>query len=158
MALVKRQRDEFGLRSLHNQIDDLFNDFFRGSSLFGDNRTVPSVDVYNEGNKHLVVETHVPGFSEDEIAINLQNGVLEVRGQRSDKQEDKNDKRGYMLRESSSQFYRRVALPDYIDEDKVSAELDKGVLKITLPLTEKAAPKRIRVTSGKRKKLAEKAK
>lgn len=150
MALIKRSANDYGIRSLHDQIDEIFNDFFRGPGLFSEAQNVPSVDVYHEDDKNIVVETHVPGFSEDEIAIQLQHGVLEVRGQKSEKKEDKNKKRGYMLRESSSQFYRRVSLPDYVDEENVKAELDKGVLKVVIPLTERAAPKQIKVQAPKK--------
>lgn len=148
MALVRRNNDN-GLRGLHSQIDDLFEDFFKGSSLLDNSNRLPSMDVYSEDDKSMVVETQVPGFEEKDININLKNGVLEISGQRQEKEENKN--RGYMIRESSSNFYRRVALPDYVDDEKVQAELDKGVLKIHIPFSEKAEPKKIQIKSKPKK-------
>ena len=57
-----------------------------------------------------------------------------------------------MVRESSSSFYRRVVLPEYIDEGNIQAELDKGVLKLTVPYAQRPEPKRIKIASGKSSK------
>lgn len=147
MNIVKRSADNKGLRSLHDQIDDMFNDFFRGSALGSMNHSVPSLDIYSEDDKSMVVEVQAPGFEEKDLDINLQDGVLEIKGQRSNTEEEGDKKRGYMIRESSSSFYRRVVLPEYVDESKVNAELDKGILKVTVPFAKRPEPKRIKIAS-----------
>ncbi len=152
MALVKRSNQTNAIRSFHDQIDEMFNDFFRGSSFGGLTGSVPSLDVYSEDDKSLIVEAQVPGYAEKDINISLQNGVLEINGQRAEKDESDDKQRGYMIRESSSNFYRRVVLPEYVNEDGAQAELDKGVLKITVPFAERPEPKRIQIASKASKK------
>jgi HSP20 family protein len=144
--LIKRSQNS-GIRSLHDQIDDMFNDFFRGSSLSSMAQGVPSLDIYSEDDKNMIIEVHAPGFEEDDINLSLDNGVLEIRGQRTSKEEKDDDKRGYMIRESASSFYRRVVLPEYVEEDKVKASLDKGILKIEVPFAKRPEPKRIKIAS-----------
>lgn len=60
--------------------------------------------------------------------INLHQGVLEVRDKHSEKEGPSKDKRKYLMRESSSSFYRRVALPANADEPKIKASFKDGVL------------------------------
>jgi HSP20 family protein len=160
MALVKRANNDYGIRSLHNQIDEMFDNFFRSSFLPTSSTTSPSLDIYSEDDKSMVVEMQAPGFDEKDIDIRLQNGVLEIKASHSDKQQEGSKKRGYLVKESSSSFYRRLVLPEYVDEEKVNAHLEKGVLKLTIPFAERPEPKRIQVksTSGNSKKLAEKNK
>jgi HSP20 family protein len=152
MNIVRKQDENRGLRSLHDQIDNMFNDFFRGSALSGLTQTTPSLDIYSDDDKNMVVEVHAPGFEEKDIDLSLQEGVLEIKAQRQEKQEETDKKRGYMVKESSSSFYRRIVLPEYVDENKVSAELDKGVLKVTVPYAERPEPKRIKIASRTSKK------
>ncbi len=153
MALVKRTSNDYGIRGLHNQIDEMFDSFFRSSLMPSQSQNFASLDIYSEDDKCMVVEMHAPGFEEKDIDVSLQNGVLEIKAQRGDKQEDKDGKRGYFLRESSSSYYRRIALPEYVDENNVQADLDKGVLKIRIPFAERPEPKRIKIkaSSGKAK-------
>lgn len=152
MNKIRKRDSSLGIRSLHDQIDDMFSDFFRGPGLSSLTQTMPSLDIYSDDDKNLVVEVHTPGYEEKDINLNLQNGVLEIRGQRQNTQEETDKKRGYMVKESSSNFYRRIVLPEYVDENKVSAELDKGVLKITVPYAKKPEPKRIKIASRASKK------
>jgi HSP20 family protein len=75
-----------------------------------------------------------PGFERDDIEISVRNGVLEVRGERKEKEEHKDSKRSYVVREQNSSFARRIVLPEGAESDNVAAELDNGVLKVTLPI------------------------
>lgn len=152
MALVKRSTNPIGIRSLHDQIDDMFSDFFRSAGLGSLSSSIPSLDIYSEDEKSMVVEVHTPGFEEKDIDIRLQDGVLEIKGQRQAKQEDSDKKRGYMVKESTSNFYRRIVLPEYVDEGSVNAELDKGILKVTIPFAERPEPKRIKIAGNSSKK------
>lgn len=151
-ALIRFGQDPFaGLTSLHSQLDDMFNDFLRGSSL-PSGMSLPAMDVYNDGDKQLVAEVQVPGFDKDDIEINVHNGVLEIKGEKKSKEEEKNKDRTYMVRESSSSFYRRIALPKHADADSVQAKFDDGMLKVTVPFKELPKPKRVEITAGKSKK------
>lgn len=146
---LTRWNDPFaGLTSMHSQLDDLFNNFFSSTA---STHAVPAMDVYTEDDKRLVTEVHIPGFDKDDIEISVHNNVLEITGQKHEKQEDKDKKRSYMLRESHASFYRSIALPKYADADNVQADFDGGVLKVIVPFKELPAPKKIAISSGKKK-------
>lgn len=110
---------------------------------------IPTTDVYTKNNQ-LIVEAHLPNFEQDDVAINVEGGALVISAQRHEKQEDKDKK--FVVRESSSSFYRRVALPERADADKISARLDDGVLKVEVPLTPLPAPKKIAISASTKKK------
>lgn len=111
--------------------------------------TIPTTDVYTKDNQ-LKVEAHLPNFDQDDVNIQVENNALIVSAERHEKQEDKDKK--YVVRESSSSFYRRIALPERADTDKIEAHLDDGILKITVPLTPLPEPKKITIAASKKKK------
>lgn len=151
MNKLTRWDDPFaGLTNLHSHIDSLFNDFFSGTNWPADRRA-PALDVYTEDDKRLITEVHAPGLSEDDIDIRVHEGVLEIKGQKHEREEDKDKKRNYMLRESSVNFYRRIALPKHADADNIEASFDNGVLKVVVPFKDLPQPKRIQIGSGKKK-------
>ncbi|HEY5667768.1 MAG TPA: Hsp20/alpha crystallin family protein [Candidatus Saccharimonadales bacterium] len=146
MNLIRWNDPFTGLSSMHSQLDDMFNNFFNAVP---GSPTMPAMDVYTEDDKSLVAEVQAPGFDKDDIEVNVHNGVLEIKGERREKQEDSKDKkRSYMVRESHASFYRSIALPKYADGDNVQAEFDKGVLKVTVPFKELPAPKRVAIGDG----------
>lgn len=139
-----------GLTSLHSQLDDMFNSVFSNAPLRS-SHSMPALDVYTEDDKQLVAEAHVPGFGKDDIEVNVHNGVLEIKGEKHDKSEDKDKKRSYVVRESHASFYRSIALPKYADGEHVKATFEDGVLKVTIPFKELPQPKKIAIESGKQK-------
>lgn len=126
------------------EIDALQREFFGASPLKAVG--MPTTDVYTDKGT-LVVEAHLPNFAEADINIEIENGSLVVQAERHEKEEDK-DKR-YVVRESSSSFYRRIQLPERADAEKIEARLDDGVLKVTVPLTPLPEPKKVKVITKK---------
>jgi len=108
---------------------------------------IPTTDVYTKDNE-LVVEAHLPNFEQKDIDIRIENNALVISAERHEKEKDKDKK--YVVRESSSSFYRRVALPERADSDSIQASLDDGVLKVTIPLAPLPEPKKVAITSGKK--------
>ncbi len=104
---------------------------------------MPTTDVYTEDDKQLTVEAHLPNFEEKDIDINIDKGALVIRAERHEQEKDKNKK--YVVRESSSSFYRRIRLPETADEAKIEANMKDGVLKVVVPLKELPAPKKIAI-------------
>ncbi|GAC1391779.1 MAG: hypothetical protein NVSMB46_05510 [Candidatus Saccharimonadales bacterium] len=143
-----RWEDPFaGLTSLHSQLDDMFNDVFtHGNTPL--NITAPALDIYNDDDTSLVVEVQAPGFTKDDITVQVHEGVLEIKGEKVEKQDDKKDKRHYMIRESSASFYRRIALPKHADGDSIDAHFDNGIIKITVPFKELPQPKKVHIKSS----------
>lgn len=146
MAIVRW--DPFaGLTNMHSQLDDMFNSFF---SSVPNTQAMSVMDVYTEDDKTLVAEVQAPGFSKDDVEVNIHNGMLEIKGEKHEKEEDKK-KRNYMVRESHASFYRSVALPKTAEADKVDAHFENGVLKVRIPLKELPAPKKVAISEGKKK-------
>lgn len=129
------------LSSLQKQFfgDDLMSSF-KGVN-------IPTTDVYTKDN-NLVVEAHLPNFEQKDVNIQVEGNALVVSAERHEKEEDKG--KDYVVRESSSSFYRRVALPERANTDKITAHLDDGVLKVSVPLTPLPEPKKIAVSTKKK--------
>ena len=135
------------LEKLRQQVDHLFDDFNRGTSLspFGRGlfdvepfwrreligHGMPAVDI-TEKDKSYEITAEVPGMDQKDIEVKLSNGSLIIKGE---KQEDKEEKRkGYHLSERHYGSFERVFnLPKGIDADKIDASFSKGVLCISLP-------------------------
>jgi HSP20 family protein len=112
---------------------------------------IPTTDVYTKENE-LVVEAHLPNFSQDNVDIQVDNGDLIIQAQRHEKEEDKSKK--YVVRESSSSFYRRFQLPERANADKIQANLEDGVLRVKIPMKSLPEPKKITIESRSTKKIA----
>ena len=108
---------------------------------------IPPTDVFTKDN-NLVVEAHLPNFDQKDVNIEVENGALVISAERHEKEEDKGKQ--YVVRESSSSFYRRIALPKRAEADKIEAHLDDGVLKVNIPLTPLPEPKKITISSKKK--------
>lgn len=133
------------------QLDALQKQFF-GDDLLSPFKgvNIPTTDVYTNNNNELVVEAHLPNFEQNDINISIDNGSLVVQAEKHEKEADKDKK--YVVRESSSSFYRRIQLPERADADNIEAHLDDGVLKVKVPLTPLPEPKKIEVKSKGAKK------
>lgn len=113
------------------------------------NVNIPTTDVYTKDNE-LIVEAHLPNFRQEDIDIQIHDNALTIQAERHEKEEDKSKK--YVVRESSSSFYRSVQLPDRADADSIDARLDDGVLKVVVPLEPLPEPKKIAITSKRLEK------
>jgi HSP20 family protein len=109
---------------------------------------IPTTDVYTKDNQ-LKVEAHLPNFEQDDVNIQVEDKALIISAERHEKEEDKDKK--YVVRESSSSFYRRIALPERADAEKIDAHLDDGVLKVSIPLTPLPEPKKVAIKAKAKK-------
>ncbi len=134
-----REPDTHPLLSLHREMNRLFDDVFRGfgvPSVAGFDRDLswPRVELA-ETDRNIQVAIELPGLDQKEVDLEVEEGVLTIRGEKKAEVEDK--VRGYSER-SYGRFERRIALPPGIDRDKASATFWNGVLTVTLPRTEAA--------------------
>ena len=106
----------------------------------------PPVDIAEEKDR-IVITAELPGFQEDQIEIQSENGMLTLRGER--KFEKESDGKSYhRVERSYGQFVRSFALPNNVDREKIKADFSNGLLRIELPKREDAKPRTIRITAG----------
>lgn len=106
--------------------------------------SIPTTDLYTKDNQ-LKIEAHLPNFEQSDVNIELDGNALIISAERHEKEEDKDKK--YVVRESSSSFYRRIALPERANTDKIEAQLHDGILKINVPLAPLPEPKKISISA-----------
>ena len=106
---------------------------------------LPAVDVW-ETESELVLSFDLPGIEEDNIAVELDDKVLTVTGERERNSEHAND-RFYRFERRFGQFARSVTLPAAVMEDESQANHKDGVLEIRVPKPEEQKPKRIQIGS-----------
>lgn len=109
----------------------------------------PAMDVY-EADKEIIAEMNIPGFDSDKIEVKVENGILKVSGKIEKKKEEK--EKGYWRKEiRKGSFERMVRLPVAVKEDKVEANYEKGVLKITMPKLEVKTKNRAKIKVKEKK-------
>ena len=106
----------------------------------------PAVDVY-EDEHTVTLKIEVPGIDEKDIDVRIENNTLTVHGERKIEKEEKEENYRRVERQYGS-FTRTFTLPTTVDSENVSANYDKGVLKIALPKKAEAKPKQIKVNVG----------
>ena len=105
----------------------------------------PAVDIKEDENG-FVLHADIPGVDPKDIEVSMENGVLTIRGERHVETEE--EREGYKrIERARGTFYRRFALPDTADADKISALGEHGVLEVRIPKAEKVQPRRITVES-----------
>lgn len=126
-------------RDFQREMNRLFEDFFGEAPLAvrGDGPDwtpavfVPRVDV-SETDQEVKVSAELPGMDEKDIAVELQDNVLTIRGEKKSEQEEK-DKNWYHREQSYGSFQRSIQLPADVDAAKAKAQFKKGVLTVAAP-------------------------
>jgi len=148
--------------SLHAEIDRIFDEFGRGrlpsvrrlfdmeplwSSEAPFRASLPAIDVV-EKEKEYQISAELPGIDEKDIEVSVTDGVLTVKGEKKEQKEEK-DKNYHRLERQYGSFQRSFELPPSIDQGKIEAKFEKGVLTLTLPKTAEAQekPKTIAIKS-----------
>ncbi|MEX0934247.1 MAG: Hsp20/alpha crystallin family protein [Candidatus Saccharimonadales bacterium] len=143
-ALIRHDNPFREIEEMQDRLSKVFNEAWSSSTQGSLN--IPAADVYlGEDEKNLIVETQLPGYSEDDVDISIDNGALSIRAEHSEKSTDKKKGRKYIVQESSSSLYRRVGLPKNVDADKIKANFEDGILKITAPMKDLPQPKKVAI-------------
>jgi HSP20 family protein len=157
MALI-RWEPVRELNSLQSEMNRLFNTFFDAPGPNGGNggslrRWVPPMDLV-ETDGHYVLRADLPGLSDEDISIEVENNVLTISGER--KAEHEQEGEGYYRVERAfGTFQRALTLPDGVDPDSVAASFDKGVLEVRVPKPEETKPRRVSISVGDAKPAIE---
>jgi HSP20 family protein len=129
------RRNANPLARLHNEMDGLFDGFFRGLDRpFAGYKVWPAIDVAEQDDA-IAVRAEVPGCKPEEIEVSVHGNTLTISGQKKETKEDK-DKGYYHVESTHGSFRREVTLPADVDNSKVAATYKDGVLAITLPKAE----------------------
>lgn len=127
-------------RTFSNILDEFFQDATAGD---GGRLHAPGMDV-SETDSHYHVHVSLPGMKKEDINIDLQDRRLTISGERKEEAEDKDKK--HLVRETRyGRFERSVVLPDNINQDKIDARFEDGILKMDIEKKEKQVSKQIEV-------------
>jgi HSP20 family protein len=118
-------------------------------------RLAPPVDIYEDEHK-ITLKIEVPGIDEKDIDVRIQGNTLTVHGERKLEKEEKEENFRRVERQYGA-FTRSFTLPASVDLGQVSADCDKGVLRINLAKKAEAKPKQIKVNIRGEKRLETKA-
>jgi HSP20 family protein len=130
----------FGLR---REIDRLFDDAFAGRG--GGSTWQPAVDI-QETPKELRIDLELPGIREQDVEIEVENGILSIRGQKSAERKAEDEEGRYHLVERSyGSFFRSFQLPQGVDAEQIGADFENGVLRIRIPKAALPQPRRIQI-------------
>jgi HSP20 family protein len=147
MALVRWEPFR-ELAALQNEMGRWMSQVAGVGSLPGNGQSstwMPAVDVW-ETDKEIVLSFDLPGIPEDKIAVELEENVLTVSGERERIQEHSND-RFYRFERRYGSFSRSVTLPTGVNEDSIQADYSDGVLEVRVPKPEEQKPRRIQIGS-----------
>jgi HSP20 family protein len=106
----------------------------------------PALDIAERTDAYLVA-VELPGVKLDDLEITLEDGLLTIQGERQFTSES-SEEQFHRVERSSGAFRRAITLPARVMADEVEASMEDGVLRILVPKTEAAKPKRIQVTPG----------
>ena len=123
----------------------LFNNLFdtpTGSAV-ASRRWIPAMDLVETPDAY-VLRADLPGLAPEDVAIELENRVLTISGER--KAEQRGEDAGWMRVERSFGAFRRtLTLPAGVDPEAINAAFDNGVLTVTVPKPEQAKPRRVQI-------------
>jgi HSP20 family protein len=153
-SVARRYRDPFA--EMRAEMDRVFDNFV-GGSLFG-RPSLPSraettamagcdIDI-RENDKEIVVEAELPGIDEKDVQVSVRDGVLSLKGEKKSERDEKKDTY-HLVERSYGSFERSFSLPDSADQDNITADFNKGVLRIVIPKRAEAVKAEKKIAIGK---------
>jgi HSP20 family protein len=137
------------LTTLQNEMNRLFGSVFdtppqgNGGTL---RRWMPAMDLVETAD-HFVLRADLPGMSEEDVNIEVEERVLTISGERKAEQAESKD--GYhRVERAFGSFSRSLTLPEGVDTEAVSASFDRGVLEVRIPKPEQRKPRKISIGVG----------
>ncbi len=152
MPFARREVAEDPFTAMRREMDRLFEEMTKSFSLarpaFGMGVMAPRVDM-RETDTAIEIQAELPGVTEKDIEVQLADGVLTLKGEKKQEREEK-EKGYYLMERAYGSFLRQIPIPVEVEEDKVEAKFDKGVLTITLPKKPEAQTKakKIEIKTG----------
>ena len=150
MALI-RWEPVAELGTIQNEMNRLFNTFFDQPNTSGRNggagrQWIPAMDLIETGD-HYVLRADLPGLSDEDVNVQLEDNVLTISGERKANRETQQEGY-YRLERAFGGFARSLTLPEGVDPDGVQAHFDRGVLEIRIPKPEQKKPRQVQISLG----------
>ena len=148
MSLIRQQAWN-GRNPLQDEIKQMFDKFFTDAVGADDassvvtSQWVPRVDIKEEADR-FVIFADLPGVDPKDIQIDMDKGILSIKGERSTESKVENERYSRVER-AHGVFYRRFALPDSANPEGITATGRHGVLEISIPKKPETTPRRIQV-------------
>jgi len=146
MAIVRWQ--PYGaVASLQDSINKLFQDAFSRANIdedFALSAWKPLVDIFDKDDA-IVIHAELPGVKKEDVAIEVKDNVLTLRGERTESKEIKEDKY-YRKERTFGSFHRAFTLPAAVNPDSIRATFKDGVLEIEIPKPEEQKPKQVKIS------------
>ena len=149
MALI-RWEPVREISSIQNEMNRLFNTFFdtptaNGGAAQG-RRWVPAMDL-DEAENEFVLKADLPGLSQEDVSIEVEDNVLTISGERKAEHEERKEAY-YRVERSFGRFSRSLTLPEGVDPDGVKASFELGVLEVHVPKPEAKKPRKVAISVG----------
>lgn len=109
----------------------------------------PAVDIY-ETEHEIILSAEVPGIEDKDIEIKLDDSTLTLRGERKFEKETE-EENFHRIERAYGSFYRSFSLPNYVDQEKIRAEHEHGVLKVIMPKKQEAKPRQVKILKAEAK-------
>jgi HSP20 family protein len=149
MMTLVRWHHARNMHAMQHELSRLVNEFFRGDRQDKGARKqgswTPAVDMH-EGDEAFTVTAELPGFSKDDVQVEIKGNRLTLKGERK-RETDVQKAQYHRVERVYGAFERSIRLPAVVDADKAKAIFKDGVLKLMLPKAEEAKPKPISVTA-----------
>jgi HSP20 family protein len=151
MALI-RWEPVRELNTIQSEMNRLFNTLFdsptqgNGAGSQALRHWIPAMDLVETADD-FVLRADLPGLTEQDVKIELEDNVLTVSGERKAEHEER--KEGYYrVERSSGNFSRTLTLPEGVDPESVKANFDRGVLEVRVPKPEQPKPRKVAISVG----------
>lgn len=132
----------FGLR---REIDKLFEDTFTPNA--GTAALTPAVDI-RETAGELTFEVELAGIRPEDVEVIAEKGVLSIRGEKKAQRKEGDESRYHIVERTYGTFMRAFQLPQGIEEDKIDASFENGMLTIRVPKSPAQQPRKIQINNA----------
>lgn len=132
--------------TLRERMNKLFEDMAASRGEEKDLTTsswAPAVDIYETENE-VVLTAEIPGIEEKDVEIKVEDNTLTLRGERKFEKETK-EENFHRIERAYGSFFRSFTLPNYVDQDRIEAEHENGILKIRMPKRAELKPRKVKI-------------
>jgi len=133
-------------RSLFSDFDDLFSNFYKNDFSVAEGFRAPATDIV-ENEKHYLISVDLPGLKQEDIQIEFDNQILSISGERKF-QKKSEDNKVKTFEKSYGSFKRSFSVPASVDDSRIEAKFENGVLDLVLPKKAESLAKKIEIKSS----------